>query len=123
MSNLLQWLQAKLTKPMAEPDYDLAKDRWDPVPASASGVDWGAWLEEPRSIRMRAKQQAAVPQFFSQAHREGSAPGQEVDAKDAARPRMLTLPPADKKWRDVLKSYGDQLTEEELKIIRGQLER
>lgn len=108
---------------------DLATGDWSPVPSSVTAVvlDVAGWLEteEVRLPPVADKGWRPAPEQFTAEELEiiadqRRAPLPAPPAVHAAPPAVHAAPPRPS-WVDVLKSFGENLTDSELRIIREQL--
>ena len=147
----MRQLIKKLFGTKIEEDFlDKASDTWEDIPQSQVGTDWGQWLqEEPAAPRKRkiSVRDKTIPNLLMMTKdaepeerqsnimpppsamrpkvRQQPRPSKEAQAQPSQAPqpraRIASLPPQDRKWREVLSSYAEHLTDEELKEIRKQM--
>jgi hypothetical protein len=114
MRNLFGWLKARTKE---EPTFDVAYESWGPVPITETGTDWGQWLQQedpthPKKRRNTIRQVLPV----------SDAPPVASETRSLAQSKgQAAGPPHEKQWVEVISSYGEHLTDEELRIIRSQL--
>jgi hypothetical protein len=95
-----------LGKSDLEGSLQVAPEDWSPVPPSKTptGATWVEWLQDVEIAQTAPLTEAPLP-----------------PAPVLARARIRT-PMPERRWRDVLSNFAEHMTDEELRIIRKQLD-